>query len=321
MSVDVAAAKRFADEDLAGKVQGYVRGTSREAAEDAVQDAWVVLTRKAELLEEDGNLRGWLLRTATNVARQRREKARTRGEGVSIDEFDDGGEFLQPRDTAAVDEIDARLTLDALPAIVQETARLAETTANGLVAASGDVHPASTVTDAQVAEVRHLFAANTPSAEIAERVGLSRLHVDQIRRGRSRASGSFRWTGERVIAALRAFHYLEGRTPLTRDIAGRPYCRHCSPSRASSGRGTARFVLQACPSMRCVPVIATGRGSAAWMQSLSSGASTALADATRSNRCDRWQEKRTREAAAALPLARHAQQSLGLRRRCGQGGR
>jgi DNA-directed RNA polymerase specialized sigma24 family protein len=66
---------------LIRSVLSQVRGISRQDAEDAVQESWIVLAEKAEQLEP-GPIGGYLMRTARFKAMQIRDKRR---DAISLD--------------------------------------------------------------------------------------------------------------------------------------------------------------------------------------------------------------------------------------------
>lgn len=85
-------------------------GIPRAAAEDVIQDVFVVVHRRLPELDGEGSMRGWLLRILVNVVREHRRRFRRRGD----------------QDPLAEDVLDDRMPADEQAALREAAKMLGE---------------------------------------------------------------------------------------------------------------------------------------------------------------------------------------------------
>lgn len=225
MAVDVqAAAARYGHEDLARTVRRYLPRLSQEQAEDAVQEAWIALARKADGMTEDGNLIGWLLSAATMAARSEASRARYRREVVHLNALPNDGEFIAGTQDSLDDQVEFRL---AVARAVTEAQRVSAANivegGNGRLYARGSSNGRGKYDEATIERVRRLKAAGLTSAAVSRRTGVPASYVRRLARREVRVEGTDPgWTPERIVEAFRAFHAEHGRTASIADARGNP---------------------------------------------------------------------------------------------------
>jgi len=192
---------------LVKSVKGAVAGISHEDAEDAVQDAWLVVAEKADRLEP-GPIGGYLRGTARNKAMKIRDKARkTTSLDALVEVAGDASRALIDSRVASLDaQADlARLSEDPIAA---RAIAAAEGGAAPYVAPRGVHHPCARYTDEQVKRVRELHGQGRTYKEIEELTGvpagycpaLVKDRVDRLLQARD-GPGSSQWRQSDVSSA------------------------------------------------------------------------------------------------------------------------
>lgn len=224
-------------------VLAQVRGISHQDAEDAVQEAWLVLAQKAEQLEP-GPIGGYLLRTALFKAMQIREKRRgTTSLDALTEVARDGIAELADPHVASVDAHVqlAELEMDPIAGKVLDAAREG---ASARVSPRGMKHQCARYTDDQVARVRALRRQGTTFQQIEELTGVPAGYCSCIARREARITQTTDgWTLQMIIDALRRFYERHGRAPRFRDAYGDPTLP--SPNTASRHFGSWRAAVRA----------------------------------------------------------------------------
>ncbi len=199
-----------------------VRGITRQDAEDALQDAWIVLAEKANQLEP-GPIGGYLLRTARFKALHIRDR---RSRVTSLDALTDAaGDSLDVLADQASVGTDAHLELTSLAddPIAGRALAAAQRGASPRVAPRGMNHQCARYTDAQVAKVRALRAQGLTYPRIEQLTGVSAGYCPALVGRQSRVTPTTEgWTKEMAIDAIRRFHDRTGRAPRFRDADGNP---------------------------------------------------------------------------------------------------
>jgi hypothetical protein len=210
-------AQRISQADLNSLVR-TVSATSmnHQDAEDAVQDAWLVLHQKAPQLEA-GPVNGYLVRTARFKALHAREKATKTTSldglvevaGDSVSALSDGAFSLDAYAGLA------ELSSDPIGAGIVHSAR------NGgapYLAPRGENHRNARYTDAQVDQVRELRKAGLGTRAVEAQTGVPAGYVSMLARRTSRVVGTTEgWSRTTVLAALQGFQKRHGRAPLVSD--------------------------------------------------------------------------------------------------------
>lgn len=202
---------------LVRSVCGQVPGISQEDAEDAVQDAWIVLAEKADRLEP-GPIGGYLRGTARNKAMKIREKGRrtTSLEALAEAAGDGARALIDPRSGS----LQSHAELDELidDPVAKRAIEAAKSGAAPCVAPRGLNHRSARYTDQQVEEVRALRRQGHTFREIEARTGVPAGYGPSLARRESRVTGSSEgWTRELVLECLRRFQEKFGRAPLQED--------------------------------------------------------------------------------------------------------
>jgi DNA-directed RNA polymerase specialized sigma24 family protein len=220
---------------LIRSVLSQVRGISRQDAEDAVQESWIVLAEKAEQLEP-GPIGGYLMRTARFKAMQIRDKRR---DAISLDTLmeiagDGIGELADTRfaspDTHA--EL-AELANDPVSARALEAAAKG---ASPRVAPRGMRHQCARYSDDQIAQVRQLRTQGLTYRRIETLTGVPAGYCSNIvRRGARVTESTDGWSQQMVIDALRRFHERRGKAPRFRDVDGDPTMPSANTARRHFG--------------------------------------------------------------------------------------
>jgi DNA-directed RNA polymerase specialized sigma24 family protein len=207
---------------LTRSVLSQVRGINRQDAEDAVQEAWIVLAEKAGQLEP-GPTGGYLMRTARFKAMQIRDK---RHASVSLDALaevagDGVAELADPHFASADMHAElAELASDPVAARVLEAAAKG---ASPRVAPRGMKHQCARYSDDQIARVRKLRRQSMTYYQIEELTGVPAGYCSCIvRRGARVTETTDGWTPQLVIDALQRFHQRRGSAPRFRDADGDP---------------------------------------------------------------------------------------------------
>jgi DNA-directed RNA polymerase specialized sigma24 family protein len=199
-----------------------VPGISREDAEDAVQDAWIVLAEKADRLAP-GPIGGYLRGTARNKAMKIRDKGRrTTSLDALAEAAGDGVEALtDPRS----ESLQSHAELDELAddPVAKRAMEAAESGAAPCAAPRGMNHRAARYTDEQVEEVRALRRQGHTFREIEARTGVPAGYGPSLARRESRVTGSSEgWTREHVVECHRRFQEKFGRAPIQEDAKHNP---------------------------------------------------------------------------------------------------
>jgi DNA-directed RNA polymerase specialized sigma24 family protein len=228
---------------LVNGVLAQVRGISREDAEDAVQDAWIVLAEKAHRLEP-GPVGGYLLRTARFKALKIRDRRRA---ATSLDALTDiAGDRLDVLGSAGVVSPESHTELAELAddPIAGQALAAAKQGAAGQVAPRGMNHRCARYTDAQVAEVRQLRARGLTYRRIETLSGVPANYCSMLVRRAVRVTETTQgWNADMVLDAIRRFHQRTGRAPRFRDAEGNPTMP--SPNTARRHFGTWREAVRA----------------------------------------------------------------------------
>jgi len=203
------------------QIDGLVKTTSRASlnwqdAEDAVQDAWLVLHEKASQLEA-GPVGGYLMRTARFKAMHARSNtnkatsldALVEVAGDSVSALSDGAFSLD----ASADL--AELSCDPVGVqIVQSVGRGGA----AHLAPRGENHQNARYTDAQVDQVRILRREGVRPCDIERQTGVPASYVHALARRASRVTGTTEgWNRSRILEAIRRFHARHGRAPRYHD--------------------------------------------------------------------------------------------------------
>ncbi|UTW54489.1 RNA polymerase sigma factor [Kordiimonas sp. SCSIO 12610] len=101
---------------------GFARRLSGDdhMAEDAVQDAWITISKTINRLKEPEKFRAWVFKT---VRWRLIDLARRKGKGlVSLDDVQDG--LVIPHDRASIEARDLRTLIKALPSAEQDAVYL-----------------------------------------------------------------------------------------------------------------------------------------------------------------------------------------------------
>lgn len=227
---------------LTRSVLSQVRGISHQDAEDAVQEAWIVLAQKAGHLEP-GPIDGYLLRTALFKAMQIRQKRRGMASLDALTEMaGDGIAELADPHVASVDthvEL-AELERDPIAGKVLDAARKG---ASARVAPRGMRHQCARYTDDQIARVRALRRQGATYQRIEELTGVPAGYCSCIARREARITETTDgWTRQMIIDALGRFHERHGTAPRFRDAYGDPTLP--SPNTARRHFGTWRAAVR-----------------------------------------------------------------------------
>lgn len=197
-----------------------VRGISQEDAEDAVQNAWLVLAEKAKNLEP-GPVGGYLRGTARYKAMNIRERSRKTTSLDALTEVTgDSAEVLaDPR----FDSLSSHLELFELAddPIAARALDAAQKGASACLAPRGASHRCSRYSDEQVEQVRKLRRRGLTYKHIEEATGVPRGYCAQLVKRKSRVTETTEgWTSQLVIDAIRRFYERYGRAPRHRDAVG-----------------------------------------------------------------------------------------------------
>src|ERR1700755_458407 len=186
---------------LVRSVRGAVSGISQEDAEDAVQDAWLVVAEKADRLEP-GPIGGYMRGTARNKAVGIREKAsRTTSLDALVEVAGDASRVLA--DTRFSLEARAELAELNEDPIAARAIAAAESGAATYVAPRGINHRCARYTDEQVRKVRELRGQAHSYKEIEELTGVPTGYGPALVRRASRVTDSGEgWTRQLVVEAL-----------------------------------------------------------------------------------------------------------------------
>lgn len=216
-------------EQLDGLVRsllGQVRGITRQDAEDAVQEAWIVLAEKADQLEP-GPIGGYLLRTARFKALHIRDKRRkTTSLEAMVDVAGEATIALADKGDPSIESV---ADLDGLAddPIASRALDAAKKGAAAQVAPRGLKHRCGRYTDDQVDAVRRLRIQGFVYREIQDLTGVPAGYCASLVRRASRVTESTEgWARELVIGALQRFQEKSGRAPRLREAEGNP----CMPS-------------------------------------------------------------------------------------------
>jgi DNA-directed RNA polymerase specialized sigma24 family protein len=207
---------------LVQSVLAQVREISRQDAEDAVQEAWIVLDQKAETLQP-GPIGGYLLRTARFKALQIRDRSRRCGSLDALTEKvgDASSELANP----APDSLECHLALAELEddPIAKRALDAARKGASGRVAPRGMRHQCARYTDEQVTAVRCLRSEGLTYRRIAELTGVPAGYCTSLVKRQCRVTETTEgWTSALVLEALRRFAGTRGTAPRFRDAEGHP---------------------------------------------------------------------------------------------------
>lgn len=197
-----------------------VRGITRQDAEDAVQEAWLVLAQKADTLDP-GPIGGYLMRTARFKAMHFRDRRkRTVSLDALIDDLGDSATMLADARGWSLDAHMALAELDRDP-IATKALDAAKKGAAGQIAPRGVNHRCGRYTDRQVAQVRALRAEGLTFPQIAKRTGVPVGYCSMLASRRARVTETTEgWTRPMVLDALRRFAARTGRAPRHRDAYG-----------------------------------------------------------------------------------------------------
>ena len=207
---------------LVESVLSQVRGISREDAQDAVQEAWIVLSEKAADLEP-GPIGGYLMRTARFKALGIRDRSsKTRSLDAMVEAAGDSAVALMDRKQPA---LEAGLELNELESdpIAARAVAAARDGAAAQIAPRGINHPSGRYADEQIAQVRALRRRGLSYVEIERRTGVPAGYCHQVvtRKARVTESGEG-WSPRLVIECLRRFQREAGRVPRYRDLERNP---------------------------------------------------------------------------------------------------
>lgn len=210
-------------EGIVDTVHRQVRGISREDAEEAVSEGWLILQSKADQLD-DGPINGWLVRAARFRAMKIRDKAKR---VTSLDELEESDVDEGPRFQARADDFDldshVRLSeLDDNP-ILRRIREAAEAGVQPVVAPRGAASHRSRYTAEQIEHVRLLLGEGVlTQRQIEDVTGVAQSTVSAIARRKCHVLTTEGWTRELVIEAIRLWHATHERVPTTRDFASDP---------------------------------------------------------------------------------------------------
>jgi len=228
---------------LIDSVLARVRGITREDAEDAVQDAWVVLAEKAHRLEP-GPIGGYLLRTARFKALKIRDKRRR---ATSLDGLAErGGDGLVELSDSSVASMESHAELGELAddPVAAQALDAAKRGAAGQVAPRGMNHRCARYTDEQVDQVRRLRDRGLTYKRIEALSGVPASYCSMlVRRGTRVTATTQGWTPGMVLDAIRRFDKRFGRAPRFRDADRNPAMP--SPNTARRYFGTWREAVRA----------------------------------------------------------------------------
>jgi DNA-directed RNA polymerase specialized sigma24 family protein len=199
-----------------------VRGINQQDAEDAVQDAWLVLAAKAPELEP-GPVGGYLMRTARFKALKTRDrKARHSSLDAMKDAAGDGArELADGRATP----MDVHIQLDELERdpVARRVLDAAAEGGAAQLAPRGMNHPCARYTDEQVACVRTLRAEGKTFVAIARQTGVPAGYASMLAKRHARVCPTAEgWTDVAILEALRRFRCRHDRSPRLRDMDGDP---------------------------------------------------------------------------------------------------
>ncbi|MBS1888289.1 MAG: sigma-70 family RNA polymerase sigma factor [Actinobacteria bacterium] len=205
---------------LVRSVRNQVPGISREDAEDAVQEAWIVLAEKADRLEP-GPIGGYLRGTARNKAMKIRDKGRRTTSLEALAEA--AGEGSRALIDPMSGSLQSHAELDELidDPVARRAVEAAELGAAPCVAPRGMNHRAARYTDRQVEEVRALRRQGHTFREIEARTGVPAGYGPTLARRECRVTHSSEgWTRQLVLDCLLRFQKKFGRAPVYRDAEG-----------------------------------------------------------------------------------------------------
>lgn len=207
---------------LVRSVLAEVRDINRQDAEDAVQEAWLVLSAKADQLKP-GPIGGYLRRTARFKALKIRD---TRRRMTSLDELTElGGDAIEVLAGPDLISLDSHVALAELAddPIAREALDAARKGASAQVAPRGMNHQCARYTDEQVARVRELRAGGLVYTRIAELTGVPAGYCAYLARRGARLAGTTEgWTRPKVLDAIRRFNQRHQRAPRYRDLEREP---------------------------------------------------------------------------------------------------
>jgi DNA-directed RNA polymerase specialized sigma24 family protein len=197
-----------------------VPGISHEDAEDAVQDAWIVLAEKADQLEP-GPIGGYLRGTARNKGMKIREKGRrTTSLEALVEAAGDATSALVDHKSGSLDSYVELAELSDDPIAIRAV-RAAEKGAAAYVAPRGVHHRNARYTDDQVRQVRALRRKGLTYSRIERLTGVPAGYGPTLVSRASRITDSSEgWTRQLVIDAIRRFYKRFGRAPRYRDAEG-----------------------------------------------------------------------------------------------------
>lgn len=202
---------------LVRSVRGAVSGISQEDAEDAVQDAWLVVAEKADRLEP-GPIGGYMRGTARNKALGIREKAsRTTSLDALVEVAGDGSRVLADARVSSLETQAELAELNEDP-IAARAIAAAESGAAPCVAPRGINHRCARYTDEQVRKARELRRQGHSYKKIEELTGVPTGYGPALVRRASRVTDSSEgWTRQLVVEAIQRFKRKFGRVPRLRD--------------------------------------------------------------------------------------------------------
>lgn len=202
---------------LVKSVRVQVPGLSKEDAEDAVQDAWIVLAEKADRLEP-GPIGGYLRGTARNKGMKIREKSRKTTSLEALAEV--AGDATSVLADHSFGSLDSHVELSELAddPIAARALDAANQGAAAYVAPRGVHHRNARYTDEQVERVRQLRTKGLTYSRIEKLTGVPAGYGPTLVSRASRITDSSEgWTRQLVIDAIRRFHKRFGRAPRYRD--------------------------------------------------------------------------------------------------------
>ncbi len=177
---------------LVKSVRVQVPGLSKEDAEDAVQDAWIVLAEKADRLEP-GPIGGYLRGTARNKGMKIREKGRRTTSLEALTEV--AGDATSVLADHGFRSLDSHVELSELAddPIAARALGAANQGASPCVAPRGAHHRCARYTDEQVRKVRELRTKGLTYKRIEELTGVPAGYGPMLVRRASRITESTLW--------------------------------------------------------------------------------------------------------------------------------
>jgi len=202
---------------LVRSIQAQVAGISREDAEDAFQDAWVVLAEKADRLDP-GPIGGYLRGAGRYKALHIRDRSR---KTTSLDGLTEvAGDASEVLADHRFSSFDSHLELSELSddPIAVRALDAAKSGGAAYVAPRGVHHRCSRYTDEQVEQVRRLRAQGLTYTRIESLTGVpSGYGPALVKRTNRVAESSEGWTRQLAMEAIRRFHRKHDRAPRLRD--------------------------------------------------------------------------------------------------------